>query len=350
METLNKINCHTEWGDLKEIILGRAEFAHIPTIKKHDMHCVDYANYEKTDNLPSGYYDSKIIEETIEDLNVFQTQLENLGIIVYRPEIKNCADTFSTPNWTSDGYYLYCPRDSVLIIGDTIIETPMPLRSRYFETFAYRSLFQKYFDAGSNWISAPKPQLDNKLYDRTDLSKPTLTNYEIAFDAANVIKCGKDIFYLVSNSGNILGAKWLQRFLGEKYKVHLLENIYAFIHVDTTILPLAPGKVLLNPKRINENNLPSYFKNWEKIWSVDPIETPYEEHWAAASPWIGMNVLSLSETLVAVEERQTPLIKQLESSGFDVLPIRLRHCRTLSGGPHCVTLDTIRNDTYGDYQ
>jgi scyllo-inosamine-4-phosphate amidinotransferase 1 len=345
----NKINSNTEWGTLKEVILGRAENAQIPKTKKHDIHCVDYANYETVSGLPSGLYPEKVIEETVEDLNNFQSQLESVGVSVLRPDVIDSSLLCATPNWTSDGYYTYCPRDSALTIGDTIFETPMPLRSRYFETLAYKKIFKKYFNNGSGWISAPKPELADELYDRTDLSKPTLTEYEIAFDAANVIKCGKDIFYLVSNSGNRLGAKWLQSTLGDKYTVHVMDDIYAYVHVDTTILPLAAGTVLLNPSRVNENNLPEYFRNWKKIWATDPVETPYLEHYAPASPWLGMNVLSLSDKLVAVEKNQIPLIKQLEENGFDVMPVQMRHCRTLSGGPHCVTLDTVRDDEYGDY-
>jgi scyllo-inosamine-4-phosphate amidinotransferase 1 len=343
------VNSNTEWGTLKEVILGIVDYAQIPKTKKHDIHCVDYANYTSVSSLPAGSYPKNVIEETVEDLENFKNQLENIGIKVLRPEPVNYSLLCSTPNWVSDGYYSYCPRDSSLIIGDTIIETPMPLRSRYFETLSLKKIFKEYFSKGSKWISAPKPELDDQLYDRTDLSKPTLTDYEIAFDAANVIKCGKDIFYLVSNSGNRLGATWLQRTLGEKYTVHVLDNIYAYVHVDTTILPLAPGKVLLNPARVNDNNLPEYFKKWDKIWAADSVPTQYIEDWAPASPWLGMNVLSLSENLIAVEQNQTPLIQQLESYGFDVMPVQMRHSRTLSGGPHCVTLDTVRNDQYGDY-
>jgi N-dimethylarginine dimethylaminohydrolase len=80
------------------------------------------------------------------------------------------------------------------------------------------------------------------------------------------------------------------------------------------------------------------------------VETPYIDDWAPASPWLGMNVLSLSENLIAVEQSQTPLIRQLESKGFDIMPIQMRHCRTLSGGPHCVTLDTVREDNYEDFR
>jgi hypothetical protein len=43
---MTKVNSNTEWGTLKEVILGRAEYAQVPSIKRHDIHCVDYANYD----------------------------------------------------------------------------------------------------------------------------------------------------------------------------------------------------------------------------------------------------------------------------------------------------------------
>lgn len=349
METLSKVNAHTEWGRLKEVILGSVENARVPLIKNHDIHCVDYANYDDVSELPGGYYFPGIINETIEDLNNFQKELEREGVKVYRPENTPTHLMHGTYKWRSDGYYNYCPRDSAIIIGDTILETPMPLRARYFETFSLKKIFKHYSKNGSRWISAPKPELTDELYDRTDLSKPTLTEFEPAFDAANIVKCGKDLIYLKSNSGNRWGGQWLQHTLGEKYRVHIVDNVYAYVHIDTSIMPLAPGIVLLNPHRVNESNLPEFFKSWKKIYSVDPNPTNYHGDWAPASPWIGMNVLSLDEKTVIVEVNQYPLIKQLEQNGLKVMPVTLRHCRTLSGGPHCVTLDTVRDDEYGDY-
>jgi len=345
----SKVNSHTEWGKLKEVILGTVDNARIPTVKNHDIHCVDYANYDSVQDLPGGYYFPSILGETMEDLNRFQQTLESMGVKVLRPEPKVTHQLFGTTEWRTDGYYHYCPRDNSIIIGDTIIETPMPLRSRYFETFGLRNIFKQYNKNGSRWISAPKPELLDALYDRTDLSKPTLTEFEPAFDAANIVKCGKDIIYLKSNSGNRWGGQWLQTTLGDKYRVHIVDNVYAYVHIDTSIMPLAPGVVLLNPARVNDSNLPEYFKSWRKIYAADPLPGQYSEHWAPASPWIGMNVLSYDEKTVFVEALQINLIRQLESEGFTVIPIGLRHCRTLSGGPHCVTLDTVREDEYADY-
>lgn len=345
----NKVNSHTEWGQLKEVILGIADNARVPLIKNKDIHCVDYANYDNVDKLPGGYYHTRMIDETKEDLDNFQKQLEHAGVKVLRPDKTKTHLLHGTNQWRTDSYYNYCPRDSAIIIGDTILETPMPLRARYFETFSLRKIFKNYAKNGSRWISAPKPELTDELYDRSDLSKPTLTEFEPAFDAANIVKCGKDLIYLKSNSGNRWGGQWLQNTLGDKYHVHIVDNVYAYVHLDTSIMPLAPGVVLLNPDRVNENNIPEYFKKWKKIYSVPPIGTPYHENWAPASAWIGMNVVSLNEKTVIVEQSQKPLMKQLETNGFDIMPVKMRHCRTLSGGPHCVTLDTVREDEYNDY-
>ena len=41
---------------------------------------------------------------------------------------------------------------------------------------------------------------------------------------------GKDLIYLVSGSGNYLGAKWLQSVLGDEYRVHTTEGIYRSAH------------------------------------------------------------------------------------------------------------------------
>ena len=42
------------------------------------------------------------------------------------------------------------------MVGNSIIETPMVLRSRFLEGFAYKDLFVEYFESGARWLSAPK--------------------------------------------------------------------------------------------------------------------------------------------------------------------------------------------------
>jgi glycine amidinotransferase len=332
-----------EWGKLKQIIVGRPEFAQIPTIRDKSLHTIDYANYtdEQFLRIPYGRYPNWMIEETIEDLDELSKTLEGLGVEVFRPALIDWSEKYSTENWEVDGYYGYCPRDSMLVIEDKVIATPMALRQRQNEVRAFKHLFDE-----SCWVDFPKPKLLDSIYNRGLLPGPTLGNEEPVFDAANLLKCNNDIIYLVSNTGNLAGAEYLQKWLDEnmkeKYKVHPIEDVYAFIHIDTTFVLIREGLVLLNPKRVNDTNMPEIFRKWDKIYSPEMVDTPFLDHWAAASPWLGMNTLSYDENTMIVEERQIPLMKELKKWGVESIPVKMRHARTFSGGPHCVTLDTIR--------
>ena len=55
-----------------------------------------------------------------------------------------------------------------------------------------------------------------------------------------------------------------------------------------------------------------------------------------------MNLLSVTDDLVIIDENQTELIKTLLRYGIESIPMSMRHQRTLGGGFHCVTLDLKR--------
>ena len=55
-----------------------------------------------------------------------------------------------------------------------------------------------------------------------------------------------------------------------------------------------------------------------------------------------MNMLVVDPHTVICNADQPELIKTLQSYQFEVVPLRLRHSRTLGGGFHCVTLDLNR--------
>ena len=55
-----------------------------------------------------------------------------------------------------------------------------------------------------------------------------------------------------------------------------------------------------------------------------------------------MNCLSIDPQTVIMDQHQTRLISILEKRNFEVIPMELRHARTLGGGFHCVTLDLER--------
>jgi len=345
MENLIKPHVKNEWGQLREIIVGSAKNAQVPTVGDKCLHSIDYAHLsdEEFKNRPSGLYPQKLIQETEDDLNEIARTLESLGVKVHRPIDKDFSAPIKTDNWEVDGYYNYCPRDSMMVINDKVIATPMTLRHRSNEAETCKPLFDP-----NHWVDAPKPKLLDSIYQREDLSRPTLLDGEPIFDAANVIKHNNDLLYLVSNTGNKTGAEWLERYckenFGNEYNVHLAENVYAYIHIDTTFVFLREGLVLLNPSRVNWNNIPHFISTLDKVWAPEPFATQVMEDWCPASPWLGMNILPINSQLCMVEEHQVLLMKELKKWGIESIPVKMRHARTFSGGPHCVTLDVVRDD------
>jgi glycine amidinotransferase/scyllo-inosamine-4-phosphate amidinotransferase 1 len=334
------VNVNNEYSKLKEVIVGTIDNANMP---KHgyDMHCINYADKDTIPANETGSFDPQVYEETQEDLEHLVKTLEDFGAVVHRPEKIDTSKTVSNGYWETDQYYTFCPRDTMTVIGNTIIEAPMTLRSRQFETDAYRDLFHHYMVLGSKWVCAPKPRLTDYSYQRVDLSKLTLTNIEPVFDAANILRHNDDILYLESNTGNFAGFLWLQNLLGEKYTCHFLQNMYSYSHIDSTIAILRDGLALVNPARINKDNMPKLFDGWDIIYSPPMVDIGYKGV-LRASEWVGINLLSLDENTVIVDNRQKELIKELKKYNIEALDCQIRHSRTLGGSFHCVTADMIR--------
>jgi glycine amidinotransferase len=127
------------------------------------------------------------------------------------------------------------------------------------------------------------------------------------FDAAQILRFGQDLIFNASTENHRIGARWLSRHLRGRNRVHVVgitDN-----HIDASVEVIDDGVPLL------------------------------------ASQSIGMNVLSLDEHHVVVQDIQLPLIRNLERKGFTPVPVRWRHGRSLGGGFHCATLDIRRDST-----
>ena len=324
------------WDPLKEVIVGDVTGARIPPLNP-SMKNFMFANLTDSEIVSickPWIYPTRVIEETEEDLDQLAKTLRDLHIRVYRPEKKVY------------GWMNYCPRDIFLVLNDTIIETPCVMSERVNESFAYRHILNN-IDDYSKWIQSPTPQYLDISFNFTDLSKTTLQNIEIMFDAPNVVRLGTDLLYQMSNSGNEKGYDWLKHTFPE-YTVHLAYQ-YSGAHFDSTVVPLRPGLVLLNGHRCDKDNYPSIFEKWDKIFFTDIVDQGSENS-AIASSAIGLNILSINEHTVIVDKNQKPLIKELKKWGIDSIPLQLRHAKTLGGGFHCVTLDLHREGKLEQYE
>ena len=312
-----------EWDKLKKVVVGIADNATIPELEV-SLRTVNYANVVDTSTIPVGPYPQTVIDEANEDLDVFCNVLRSNGVEVVRPTVGPV------------NYYNYCPRDSVIVYKDTAIAAPMSLKCRDKEylSFAHHLDNVNYI---SNYIKDDIYNLD--CVNNSDIL--ALHNFKPKFDAANVIRANDDLLYLVSNSGNKSGADVLKEEFNAN--VHLLENVYSYMHIDSTVTFLREGLMLLNPSRIKTIDvMPGPFKDWDYIMCPEPVDIGHYPGYCNSSAWINVNLFSINPNLVVLEEHQHNLRKELEKHNIECIMLPMRHARTLGGCFHCVTLDLVR--------
>lgn len=344
-----------EWSPLEEVVVGIVDSATLPAwhvALEATMPRKHWPLYQASGGQP---FPAELIDLARLELDALERLLEAEGIVVRRPEPVDFSRPFATPHWSSPGgLYAAMPRDLLLVVGDELIESPMAWRSRYFEANAYRPLLKAYFRAGARWTAAPRPELTDALYDPEwrdpgddGPTRLLLTEVEPTFDAADFIRCGRDLFAQRSNVTNAFGIEWLRRHLGPDFRVHELALRDSHpMHIDASLMPLAPGRLLINPERVPE--IPAQFKSWE-ILVAPPPSIPESHPLYMTSRWINMNVLSLDERRVVVEAQDEPMIVALKRWGFEPVPCPFRNFNSFGGSFHCATADIRRRGALESY-
>lgn len=366
------VGAYTEWDLLEEVIVGKVDGASWPDWNLVDQMTVSEPTRQKVMALRSHWrsYPREVIAAATQCLAELVHILEGEGVRVRRPDPYPFNRSYETPHWrVANGFCSANPRDVILPIGTTFLECPMAHRGRYFETAPYRTLMKEIMWRGALWIAAPKPELTDALYNpnyrfpdgqpeevdddwsRVDPNTFTFVTTEVepVFDAADFVRCGRDIFGQRSQITNLSGIEWLRRFLEPTYRVHLIETRCAgAYHIDTTFLPLAPGKALISPNFVDRSRLPEALRRWEILEAPRPRATPIElAGWM--SDWISINVLSIDDRRLLVERDQDDLIKALKAWGFEPIPCSFKHHYPFLGGFHCATLDIHRRGELQDY-
>ena len=316
-----------EWSPLKKMVVGIADKARLPEVDD-SLRYVFHSDQASWNDILTGPFDAQLIQEANDDLDVMVKHLQAEGVEVVRPNATDCD------------YYNFCPRDSVFHYADKTIATPMPIKARKGEWKAFGHHLENVIEL--NCSHSPLLYNPNCLGPNPNVL--ALNETEPAFDAANCLKANDHILYLVSNTGNMAGCNLLQDILGQDVTVHPLKNIYAFAHLDSTITLLREGLMLINPIRVKQpKDLPAPFDSWDHILCPEPVIS-YDKKFNFCSPWVfNMNLISVNEQLVIVEETQSELRKLLQQYGIESLGMPGRHMANLGGGPHCTSLDLIRD-------
>jgi glycine amidinotransferase len=262
------------------------------------------------------------------------------------------------------------PRDVLLTVGTEVLEATMSLRSRHYEYLCYRPLLERYYhaDPGMHIETAVRPRLTDASYhknfwdeyaeledaaklQRVNDNDLVLTQREPLFDAADICRCGKDMFVQLSLVTNQPAVRWLRRHFPE-HRVHAVtfDNPYPQ-HIDTTWVPLRPGLMLHCGERAASEELLAFMKvnDWEVVSAAPPARGWNERpRMCLSSPWLSMNVLVLDPGTVCVEASESAQAEQLDSLGFEVIPVPFWDVAPFGGGLHCATADVYREGVLED--
>ncbi len=361
------VNSWNDFDPLKHCIVGRCDNSCIPPEEP--------ATSEKVpiDSPMRGMWGPRPLEnvqKANEQLDNLVKVLEKHGVKVDRPTPLQWNAPVITPDFRTD-CMMTCmpPRDVLLTIGPEIIEAAMSFRCRFWEYLAYRPLLNQYFNEDPEfiWSQAPRPRLTDKSYKhnyydekisleerlvRTANKDFVTTEEEIMFDAADVMRLGKDLFIQHGLTTNRKAMEWFQRKYPDM-RVHAVNfpgDPYP-IHIDATFVPLRPGLIINNPMRRLPKEQRAIFEanDWE---IVDAAQPAHKEPPALcySSVWLSMNCLVLDHKTVIVEASEVYQQEQMDKLGMNVIPVAIRDwAYAFGGGLHCSTADVFREGKCEDY-
>lgn len=379
-----RLNTFDEWSPLREAIVGTAKnytsherelsfdlFFHDNIVQdnvvRSEWRYPRLSVASDADGPARSSIKQQYVDELNEDLEGIVKALEDLSVTVHRPlDLDPGTAEVRTLAWSAGVVPALNIRDNTLILGDEIIETPPMIRSRYFETRLLAPIFAHYFKQGARWTTMPRPIMTDGSFDLSyahasaggptePITDPTASPYDVGFemmfDGAQCLRLGRDLIVNVSTENHELAAKWLERHLEGRFRVHRVHRL-SDSHIDSMVLALRPGTLLVRNEKVVDF-LPEPLRAWDAIVAPPPgpnsFPTYDEDDLILTSPYIDLNVLSVDPETVLVNEACPELMRVLEKHGFTAVPVRHRHRRLFGGGFHCFTLDTVRDGGPEDY-
>jgi guanidinoacetate N-methyltransferase len=133
-----KVNCWSQWGDLNTIMVGHADYACFPPNTGGFHGEINDPIIAEWFDCPEGKKHESVIGRANAELDNLSRVLQDEGITVVRPSSVDWSLPIKTPYFEVKNQYCHtCVRDSLITIGNIVLEAPMSRRDRYFESYAF---------------------------------------------------------------------------------------------------------------------------------------------------------------------------------------------------------------------
>lgn len=221
-EPLSKVNCFSEDGELKEVIFGRIEDLRLP---EYDP-IWDFAGPKTVGLMKKAggkllcEADPEWYKKASDSVSAVVDFIKDRGIVVHRPRehTKDENANFALKSKMTVNLY---SRDSLVSIGNTLVETAFKTPERLRNKYAVRYVSMELMRNGNRVISMPQP-LDT--YEHNEEESPIIEGGDVEISNGNIY---------VGNSGaasNHLGYVWMKNAFPD-WKVHEIKiSTKRFVH------------------------------------------------------------------------------------------------------------------------
>jgi N-dimethylarginine dimethylaminohydrolase len=320
----------SEWGKLKEVIIGRADQLRYPSMNemlKSRLHVFSPEEQEAFIACAGKLYSDIMPErhaKIVCEVENWVKLLESRGIKVHRPRLL----TDNELNHMQTGVSSVFIKDPLSVVGNLVIEGANRVEFRHKDVFAYRHIMEnRVLGSNAKWLSMPKPMVDES--DLEGGKGPFLTGGDIFVMGNNNVLLGHN-----GIDSNMLGLQWLASILeAEGWNVHFVEYSPKVMHLDCCLSAPREGLALVC-KDAFPNGLPKLLDGW------DLVDCSLEDAKIDAC-----NGLPLDDGVYAMSAQFKHIGNQLAAKGIEVLycdMTELNHAT--GGGMRCSHGPLVRED------
>ncbi|NNF79594.1 MAG: amidinotransferase [Rhizobiales bacterium] len=323
-----RFGAYSEFGKLREVVVGSAQDLHLPPFGKDLSHYNDDLRKALVDNgnkpldVSAAFPD--LHKRTVEQIENVAATYKDAGIKVHRPRAFTHEERIHL-GVLQEGWSQLYPADPVFVIGKHYMEISIRRAYRRKEAFPLREVVLPIVnaDAEAHYVAMPQ-------------SAPWTPSGEGPgpfLEGGDLLINGQDVFVgqgeLCSDQA---GLDWLKRYLERwDYKVHPVPINGPILHALGIMCLLREGLLMAHMPALVEG-LPEPLKNW------DVIEITEDEMKGHAT--VGV---SLDQQRYMIDPRFGRIMDLLHKHGIEPVPTQCDAIGYWGGAIRCITLPLARD-------
>ena len=324
---LESLGSHSEFGTLREAVVGIADNLHLPPFGKDLSHYNDelrsalLANGNRPLDIARTFPER--FERTVEQMEGVAATYAAFGVKVRRPR-PFTAEEQSYLGVLQQGCSQLYPADPVFVIGKHYMEISIRRAYRRKEIFPLRDLIAPMIaaDPEAHYVAMPQSQPWT----------PSGEGPGPFLEGGDILIHGHDIMVgqgeLCSNAA---GLSWLKRYIERwGYRVHAMPIKGPILHALGIMCLLRPGLLMAYLPGLAEG-LPAPLKDWEVI----AISEDEMRHHATVG-------VSLDERHYMIDARFNRVMDELGKRGIEPVPTPCDAIGFWGGAIRCITLPLRR--------